>query len=151
MLWSTLISLGILIATIISLVHKKKASKFKISTTLLGVYETPGQGFYAKLQVDNKSANQLSITGLNIGGVQYNESGKIAIENTEINPPVYNQEFPLDIGSYNAQKFCVHFRTHKRLWDFNKKVRLIVYTSRGTDKTKVNLESVQKPLDKIWY
>ena len=67
----------------------------------------------------------------------------------QINPPIYNQVIPVDIGGYNAKKFYVHFRTNKRLYDFDDVVNLIVYTSRGNHEIKVNIKDVEKPLDKI--
>ena len=144
-----IISIGAFLVSAFTFIRTWYVNKFKIDVKLINTYETPHQGFYAKLQIENKSATQVSVTGLSIDDIQYNSSGKLAVQGSEINPPIYNQVIPVDIGGYNAKKFYVHFRTNKRLYDFDDVVNLIVYTSRGNHEIKVNIKDVEKPLDKI--
>ena len=125
-IWAFIISIGAFLVSAFTFIRTWYVNKFKIDVKLINTYETPHQGFYAKLQIENKSATQVSV-----------------------NPPIYNQVIPVDIGGYNAKKFYVHFRTNKRLYDFDDVVNLIVYTSRGNHEIKVNIKDVEKPLDKI--
>lgn len=124
--------------------------KFHIDVTLMNTYETPYQGFYAKLQIVNKSAKRISIIGLSIDDIQYNSTGKMTIHGKETDSPSYNQVIPFDIEDYGAEKFCLHFRTNKRLEDFDDIVILTVHTSRGNHNVKVNIKDVGKDLVVHW-
>lgn len=124
--------------------------KFHINVTLINTYETPHQGFYTKLRIVNKSAKRISIIGLSIDGIQYNSTGKMTIHGKETDSPSYNQVIPFDIEDYGAKTFCLHFRTDKRLYEFDDNVILTVYTSRGNRNVKVNIKDVSKDLELHW-